>query len=65
MDDWFFKSYTENNTYSGTNELITKEGMCMQQIYFRLQESMELKKGEKIKLTVFRLKKYKETIRIL
>lgn len=37
----FFKSYTENNTYSGTNESITKEGMCMQQIYFRLQESME------------------------
>ena len=53
MDDWFLKSYTENNTYSGTNESITKEGMCMQQIYFRLQESMELKKGEKIKLTVF------------
>ena len=37
----FLKSYTENNTYSGTNESITKEGMCMQQIYFRLQESME------------------------
>ena len=53
LDDWFFKSYTENNTYSDTNESITKEGMCMQQIYFRLQESMELKKGEKIKLTVF------------
>ena len=53
LDDWFLKSYTENNTYSGTNESITKEGMCMQQIYFRLQESMELKKGEKIKLTVF------------
>ena len=32
----FLKSYTENNTYSGTNESITKEGMCMQQIYFRL-----------------------------
>ena len=47
LDDWFLKSYTENNTYSGTNESITKEGMCMQQIYFRLQESMELKKGEK------------------
>lgn len=53
LDDWFLKSYTENNTYSGTNESITKEGMCMQQIYFRLQGSMELKKGEKIKLTVF------------
>ena len=43
-----FKSYTENNTYSGTNESITKEGMCMQQIYFRLQESMELKKVRKL-----------------
>ena len=53
MDDWFLKSYTENNTYSGTNESITKEGMCMQQIYFRLQESMELKKGEKIQLVGF------------
>lgn len=41
LDDWFSKSYTENNTYSDTNESITKESMCMQQIYFRLQESME------------------------
>lgn len=57
LDDCFFKSYTENNTYSGTNESITKEGMCMQQIYFRLQESMELKKVRKLNWPFFRLKK--------
>ena len=27
---WIFKSHSENNTYSDTNESITKEGMYMQ-----------------------------------
>ena len=30
LDDWIFKSHSENNTYSDTNESITKEGMYMQ-----------------------------------
>ena len=59
LDDCFFKSYTENNTYSGTNESITKEGMCMQQIYFRLQESMELKKVRKLNWPFFSSKEIK------